>query len=286
MRGLPVHMRGLPVDLEGARQFADEHSLFLLEDCSHAHGATLDGRLVGTYGDASAWSIGAQKIITAGEGGIVLTRDRSVYDRAQLLGHFNRRAFQEVDPADDLYKYAFTGLGLKYRAHPLGIAFALGQLDELEGWLSNKQTNALRIARIMRRLPGLEPIGLSTESRRSAYYAIVFRVSGASADLRDRLVDTIKAEGFRDVGRGKSATPLHSLPLFTEPVSPVYKYEGNGVVGTYTAANELASTSIKLSVPAEEPEVSEAAANYIDSLERVVAKLAAHFDELAVDSDK
>ena len=79
---------------------------------------------------------------------------------------------------------------------------------------------------------------------------------------------------------------LHSLPLFTEPVSPVYKYERNGVVGTYTAANELASTSIKLSVPAEEPEVSEAAANYIDSLERVVAKLAAHFDELARISHK
>ena len=106
---------------------------------------------------------------------------------AQFLGHFNRR---------DLYKYAFTGLRLKYRAHPLGITFALGQLDELEGWLSHKQTNALRIARIMRRLPGLEPIGLSTESRRSAYYGIVFRVSGASADLRDRLVDAIKA-GFQ-----------------------------------------------------------------------------------------
>ena len=66
----------------------------------------------------------------------------------------------------------------------------------------------------------------------------------------------------------------------------MYKYERNGVVGACTAANEMASTSIKLSVPAEEPEVSEAAANYIDSLERVVAKLAAHFDELAVDSDK
>src|ERR1035438_7796780 len=119
-----THMWGLPCDMADVVSFCERHSLALVEDCSHAHGATWNRQKVGTFGDAGAWSMQTKKIIAAGEGGATLAGSRIVYDRAQLLGHFNKRAIQEMDTAHEPYKYAATGLGLKYRAHPLGIAFA------------------------------------------------------------------------------------------------------------------------------------------------------------------
>lgn len=104
-----THMWGLPCDMDAVASFCARQHLALVEDCSHAHGATYKGRLVGTFGEAAAWSLQTQKLVAAGEGGIMLTSDRQVYDRAQLLGHFNKRAQEEMDPTGPLYKFATTG---------------------------------------------------------------------------------------------------------------------------------------------------------------------------------
>lgn len=61
--------------------------ILLFEDCSHAHGAKIDGRYVGTFGDAAAWSLQGQKLISGGEGGITLTKNTDLYYRQLLWGH-------------------------------------------------------------------------------------------------------------------------------------------------------------------------------------------------------
>lgn len=84
---LVVHLYGLPVDLRPILPLAEKHGLVLLEDCSHAHGATLDGRRVGSFGKAGAFSLGVVKNLAAyGDGGLVSTDDGALADRIRLLG--------------------------------------------------------------------------------------------------------------------------------------------------------------------------------------------------------
>jgi dTDP-4-amino-4,6-dideoxygalactose transaminase len=84
---LVVHLHGLPVDMRPILALADERRLVVLEDCSHAHGATLDGRRVGSFGIAGAFSLGVVKNLAAyGDAGLVSTDDATIAERVKLLG--------------------------------------------------------------------------------------------------------------------------------------------------------------------------------------------------------
>jgi 8-amino-3,8-dideoxy-alpha-D-manno-octulosonate transaminase len=82
---LPVHMRGLPCKMDGLMAVAQKHNLKVLEDSAQADGASYKGRRVGSIGDAGAFSLQFNKILTSGEGGMVITSDRSVYERALMF---------------------------------------------------------------------------------------------------------------------------------------------------------------------------------------------------------
>ncbi len=88
-----THMWGVPCDMDLLSKVCKKHNILLLEDCSHAHGATYKNHVVGThYSDAAAWSMQGKKLITAGEGGLLATNNKEIFERAVLLGHFNKRA--------------------------------------------------------------------------------------------------------------------------------------------------------------------------------------------------
>ena len=267
-----THMWGLPCNIGKIRKICDGKNLPLIEDCSHAHGATYNGKLVGTFGKMGVWSLQAQKIICAGEGGIMLTDDDLVYDRAQLLGHFNKRAMQEIPESRPYYKYAVTGLGLKYRAHPLGIAFALGQLGRLEGWVKNKRHNAERIRRILSQTD-IVPLYPELNDRKSSYYAFPMLVNKEITGFsRELLVSAMHAEGFTDIDMPNSTSPLHGFAAFNEPVSPVTKYSHHHTRGSYPNAERIASQIVKISVPVESPKES-VGERFIDSFEKVLLKI-------------
>ncbi|MFD3587358.1 DegT/DnrJ/EryC1/StrS family aminotransferase [Streptomyces sp. NPDC058683] len=270
-----THMWGLPCDMDAVVAFAERHGLDLVEDCSHAHGATYRGHPVGSFGAAAAWSLQTQKLIAAGEGGVLTTRSREVYDRAQLLGHFNKRAMKEMDPEGPLYPYSVTGLGLKYRAHPLGIAFAVGQIAELPSWIKGKQGFAEEIAELFTRIDGITPLTLSTTERTSAHYALLFevdpdRVPGG----RDWLVAACNAEGLDDIDVPKATSPLHTLHLFQHPISPVTTYDRPCVRTGFPVADRLAARTFKISVPCAPVGYEEEDAQYLAAVRAVAEKIA------------
>ncbi|MFI7544705.1 DegT/DnrJ/EryC1/StrS family aminotransferase [Actinoplanes sp. NPDC049599] len=272
-----THMWGLPGHMDAIVEFAAAHGLDLVEDCSHAHGARYRGRLVGTFGAAGAWSLQTQKLVAAGEGGVLSTRRRDVYDRAQLLGHFNKRAMKEMDPAGPLYDYASTGIGLKYRAHPLGIAFAVGQIEELDGWVRGKQPYAARIADCFGRLPGVTPLTMSDPERVSAHYALLFDVDPELLPGgRDWLVRACNAEGIDDVDIPKATSPLHTLHLFQRPISPVTTYDRDCIRTDFPVADALASRTFKISVPCGPSGFEDEDERYYQAVLRTVDKLVAH----------
>ncbi|MFD6072674.1 DegT/DnrJ/EryC1/StrS family aminotransferase, partial [Amycolatopsis lurida] len=132
---MATHLWGVPADIAGLRALADEHNLLLLEDGSHAHGAAVAGRKVGSVGDIAAFSLNGPKPLSAGEGGFVLTNSDEVYYRILMHGHYNKRCKSEIPPSHPLHRYAVTGMGLKFRIHPLAAAIALDQLERLDSYL-------------------------------------------------------------------------------------------------------------------------------------------------------
>lgn len=109
---------GHPCDKERVLELCRRHGLRYVEDCSHAHFAQYRGRYVGTFGDVACWSLQGRKLLSGGEGGILLTDDQDLYERAVLLGHNLKRPAQSVK--NQIYRpLDRTGYGLKLRMHPL-----------------------------------------------------------------------------------------------------------------------------------------------------------------------
>lgn len=132
--------------------------ILLIEDCSYAVGASIQGQMVGTFGDGAAWSLQGQKIISGGEGDIVLTKHADFHYRQWIWGNYNKRCNAEIPEGYYLKDFALTGAGLKTRAHPLAIVIARNQLRKLEAFQRVKTAFADRLSNELTGIPVLEPI--------------------------------------------------------------------------------------------------------------------------------
>jgi perosamine synthetase len=123
---IAVHYAAYPADMDRILKIARRHNIKVIEDPSHAHGARYKGKLVGTMGDAAGFSLMSGKSLACGEGGIMITSDRLVYERALVFGHYARHGELTIDDIA-----AGAGLpwgGHKYRMHQLTSAMARVQL--------------------------------------------------------------------------------------------------------------------------------------------------------------
>jgi dTDP-4-amino-4,6-dideoxygalactose transaminase/8-oxo-dGTP pyrophosphatase MutT (NUDIX family) len=248
-----THMWGYPSPVPLYREFCDENGLALVEDCSHAHGARFEGTPVGATADAAVWSLQAAKLIPAGEGGILCTNNEDIYAKANLLGHFNKRAMAEVPAGHPLYPFAETGLGLKYRSHPLGVAMAAVFLDRLEDLLAGKLANARRIEQIVREHDSwLAPLRPIPRNARCSFYAFPMLVLADNPDRRRReLADRMHELGFLDFDIPRSMRSLSLFPIFQSPRSPVADYAGSSLRRPTPLAEHLSESVVKISVPVE-----------------------------------
>lgn len=214
-----THMWGVPAkDIKSIAKFCKDQGLLLLEDCSHAHGASLDGKKVGSFGDMASWSLQGQKIITGGEGGIMLTDNEDLYSRALLQGHYNKRPLQELDDSNPLKDYYLTGLGLKLRAHPLAVALALQQFRHLDEFLEQKQKYALMMNEALEKYPFFKVPSINPRSRNSWYaYNLIYIESNAFGVSRKDFVEALIAEGLVEADIPGSTGLLNNLPLFLDP---------------------------------------------------------------------
>lgn len=246
-----THMWGIPCDMDAITAIAKKHNLRLLEDCSHAHGAEYKGKKVGTFGDAAAWSLQGQKTVTGGEGGILLTDDQEVHNRALLLGHYNKRCKQEIPKDHPLYQYALTGFGLKLRAHPLAIAIADQQFDHLDELLRQRGEFAEYMIDELGKFDCLEMP--NTKDRKPSWYAFVmqYREQQAHGLSIENFYKAVTAEGLREADRPGSTQPIADLPLFTQTsdaLPQLYPEENDTEAGVFPVANDFYQNAIKLPV--------------------------------------
>lgn len=212
------HMWGTPADVHCLRRLADDRGLVLLEDGSHAHGASVDGQKVGTFGRAAAFSMNGPKPLSAGEGGFLLTDDEEVYYRALLHGQYNKRCRAELPPDHELYRYAVTGMGLKHRIHPVAARIALDQLPHLDEYLEGREKIVSHVCQQLSTLPGVATPWIGA-SMRSSWYGLIlqYRSDQLGGLPIERFHQALQAEGCDEVDRPGSTCPLNLLPLFQQP---------------------------------------------------------------------
>ncbi|WP_327157301.1 DegT/DnrJ/EryC1/StrS family aminotransferase [Streptomyces tubercidicus] len=213
-----THLWGKPAEMTDLTTLARDRDLDLLEDGSHAHGASHGGQKVGTFGLAGAFSLNGPKPLSGGEGGFVLTDDDDTYYRVLTFAHYNKRARNEIPEGHPLARYAVTGAGLKLRIHPLAAALALDQLSRLDAYLAGREEIAAYLLRELGQIPGLE-VSSMPAGVKSSWYALTatYRPDQLGGLPVDRFHAALVAEGVTEFDRPGSTRPLNQLPLYQHP---------------------------------------------------------------------
>lgn len=267
-----THMWGQPAAMRELKAITDEHGLTLLEDASHAHGASIDGRRIGTFGHAAAFSMNGPKPLSAGEGGFVLTADDEIYYRVLLHGQYNKRCRSELPHNHQLYRYAVTGMGLKFRIHPLAAAIALDQLGRLDSYLEGRRAIAAHLCEQLTDLPGII-VPTLPEGVRSSWYGLPLGyVANELGGLPvDRFYKALRAEGCHEVDRPGSTCPINLLPLFQEPdpLFPLYNGKIEYKTGDFPNAEAIHHGTIKMPVWHHENDIP-LVNSYIEAFRKVI----------------
>jgi len=202
-----VHLWGLPARMTEIRALCAEQDLRIVEDASHAHGATWRGIPCGRLGDVSVFSLQGDKLAPAGEGGVLLTDDLELHERAVCLGDITR--ILELDSA--ARRFAATSFGVKTRIAPMSAALGRVQLERLAEHNERRGANHRRLS------AALEDLGFDTFPGPShverVWFEFIVRARDPEADPSE-LAARLQAEGCR-VSAPRYPL-LHEQPFFTE----------------------------------------------------------------------
>lgn len=212
-----VHYLAHPADMDPILKIARKHNLKVIEDVSHAQGGSYKGRKLGTFSDVAAMSLMTGKSLAIGEGGILATDDREVYERAVALGHYER--FQKSGQIATEYLKPLVGLplgGYKYRMHQISSAVGRVQLKHYDARAREIRKAMNYFWDLLEGVPGLRahrpPKG--SRSDMGGWYAPhgLYRPEDLGGLSVTRFAAAVRAEGS-ECGPGMN-TPLHLHPLF------------------------------------------------------------------------
>jgi perosamine synthetase len=212
-----VHYHAYPADMDPIMAIARKHRLMVIEDVSHAHGTLYKGRMVGAIGDVSAMSLMSQKSLAAGEGGMLCTNDRRIYERAIAFGHYERHGDSLTLP--DLKALAGLPLGgVKHRMVQTVSAMGRVQLKHYPERLREINSALNRFWDLLADTPGIRAHRPPKDSGSTmgAWYMPIARylpeeLGGLPAP---RFIEAVNAEGGR-VGPGLNFQ-LHLHPVFNQ----------------------------------------------------------------------
>jgi len=223
-----VHYSGHPCDMNRIMAIARKHNIKVVEDISHAHGTLYKGRLVGTFGDVAGMSLMSGKSLAAGEGGMLITNDRMVFERAVAWGHYERTApgtkyFSGEPFITDPALQRFAGIplgGCKNRFNQLSAALGRVQLKHYRGRMEEIQHAMNRFWDLweQQELPGVRAHRTPQDSGSSmgGWYnpLALYNAQELHGLPVPKFCEALNAEGFK-CGPGANK-PLHLHPLYHE----------------------------------------------------------------------
>lgn len=210
---IPVHYAGLAADMPALLAIARKHGLKVVEDAAHALPTTSGGQLVGTLeSDFTVFSFYANKTISTGEGGMVVTRDAVLAERVRImrLHGINRDAFDRFRSSTPAWYYEVVAPGFKYNLTDVAAAMGLAQLAKLPGFLARRQYLAGRYREQLAGLPLLLPPEPAPEEVH-AWHLYVIRLDNRAVEIisRDALIQALSDRGI--------GTSVHYIPLHRQP---------------------------------------------------------------------
>lgn len=213
---MPVHYAGLAVDMDAIADIARRHGLKVVEDAAHALPTTWKGRLIGTHGsDAIVFSFYANKTMTTGEGGMLVTRSSELAARAKVmrLHGINRDAFDRFTAKVPSWYYEIVAPGFKYNLTDIAAALGLHQLKRVQGFQAKREALAQRFDAALADLPLILPPRPVHAGDLHAWHLYVVRLKDDAGITRDQLIETLFADG---IGVSVHYIPLHLHPYWKE----------------------------------------------------------------------
>lgn len=270
-----VHLFGMPSKVDELVAIAEKHNLKILEDASHAHGATYKGKPIGSFGDVSIFSMQGNKLCPSGEGGILLCDHEEIWETAVRLGHYERLLHLE---SKNKY-FAATGFGFKFRMAPMAAALAVSQLSKMDERNARRNKNCIALSKRLEQL-GIETF-LSHDGTERVYFEFLVRYDESMTGLPiNDLTNALQAEG------AMVAAPryplLHQQPVFTHDVwskiarlpatieNPIHSYKPEDLPNTIRGNGTL------LKLPSFPSATTELLDQYASAFEKVLA----HADDI------
>lgn len=204
-----VHVAGNPCRMETIREIADEHGVAVVEDCSHAHGASYRGKPVGSWGEVGCFSLQGEKAVSAGEGGVAVCSNPKYYDRMLALAH-------PLRVASDLEVRSFDigamQLGPKYRPHLFGVLLAISSLKRLPELNRLRRRNWDILCEELAGCEAISPAETLPGAKRGGFLAYIFILNKQLKDYHDFFIKAAQAEGVPVAPDGYGL--LHEAPVF------------------------------------------------------------------------
>jgi dTDP-4-amino-4,6-dideoxygalactose transaminase len=202
---LPVHLAMRFADMDGLLALAREHNLKVIEDCAHAHGGQYRGQGAGSMGDLGCFSFQESKLMTSGEGGIVITSNLKYFEHLQSQVNCGRASMTD--------EYQQRVLGSNYRITELQAALLIGQLDMLPELAARRARAAALLTDALAQIAGIRPLPPQPAITRDSIYCYVFRYAPEDRRVsRDLFVAALDAEGIPCDGRFYE--PVYRSDLF------------------------------------------------------------------------
>ncbi|AKJ31178.1 DegT/DnrJ/EryC1/StrS family aminotransferase [Caldimonas brevitalea] len=212
---LPVHYAGLAADMPALLDIARRHGLKVVEDAAHALPTTVQGQLVGTLGsDATVFSFYANKTMTTGEGGMLVTRDAALAERARVmrLHGMNRDAFDRFTAKVPSWYYEIVAPGFKYNLTDIAAALGLHQLRRVDGFQRRRAEIAARYNEALAALPLQTPPDAPAGDLH-AWHLYAVRLTEAASVGRDAVIERLFEAG---IGCSVHYIPLHLHPYWRD----------------------------------------------------------------------
>ena len=203
-----VHYGGYVADLDAILPIAEKYNLVVVEDCAHAQGSSWRGKKVGSWGTFGSFSFQHSKALSAGEGGIVLTNDEKLYERAILMMNIGRKQGQT--------QYDHFLSASNWRMGGLQAALLLSQFGRFPEEAKERNRNGAFLAKELNRIPGIKALKQDSRITHRGYYFMIVdfdeEIFGCS---RAKFVEALRAEGVVNVSRGYGR-PIYKEPAFAE----------------------------------------------------------------------
>lgn len=223
---MPVHIYGHPCNMDPIMDIANEHDLYVIEDAAEAHGAEYKGKKAGSFGDISCFSFYANKIITTGEGGMLVTNDEETYEKAKKLRDM---AFTKER------RFLHHEIGFNYRMTNMQAAVGLAQIEQIENFVEARRRNAKLYNELLKDVKAIT-LPPEKEWAKNVYWMYSILINDDKFGVTAK--ELMKKLSEKGIETRSFFVPMHQQPLFHKL--------GHQFKGNYQISEKLCDSGINL----------------------------------------